>query len=107
MNELSQCGASEPFALRVIGDDMSPEFIDGHIVVVDPGGVVKSGSFVIARTEDETVLRQIRIDGNEYYLSVLNGDIPESVLSGGLNDIIGIVSQRAGKRRSERKRYDV
>ncbi len=51
MNEYSQCGASEPFALRVIGDDMSPEFVDGHIVVVDPGGLVKTGSFVIARTQ--------------------------------------------------------
>ena len=107
MNEHSQCGASEPFALRVIGDDMSPEFVDGHIVVVDPGGLVKSGGFVIARTGDETVLRQIRIDGNEYYLSALNSDSPESVLSGGLNNIVGVVSQRAGKRRSERKRYDV
>ena len=107
MNELSQCGASEPFALRVIGDDMSPEFLDGHIVVVDPGGLVKTGSFVIARLDDETVLRQLRIEHNKYYLSTLNNDIPESVLSGGLNDIVGVVSQRAGKRRSERKRYDI
>ena len=107
MNELSQCGASEPFALRVIGDDMAPEFVDGHIVVVDPGGLVKTGSFVIARTGDETVLRQIRIEDNNYYLIALNNDLPESLLIGGLNNIVGIVSQRAGKRRSERKRYDV
>ena len=107
MNEHSQCGASEPFALRVIGDDMSPEFLDGHIVVVDPGGLVKTGSFIIARTDDETVLRQLRIENNKYYLSTLNNGTPESVLSGGLNDIVGVVSQRAGKRRSERKRYDV
>ncbi len=32
------CGASEPFALRVMGDDMAPEFRDGHIIIVDPGG---------------------------------------------------------------------
>lgn len=107
MNDLSQCGASEPFALRVIGDDMAPEFLDGHIVVVDPGGMVKTGSFVIARSNDETVLRQLRIDGGQYYLSVVNNDIPESVLTGGLNNIVGVVSQRAGKRRSERKRYDI
>jgi len=107
MSNLSQCGASEPFALRVIGDDMAPEFLDGHIVVVDPGGLVKTGSFVIARTADETVLRQLRIEANQYYLSALNDDAPESVLTGGLNDIVGVVSQRAGKRRSERKRYDV
>lgn len=107
MNELSQCGASEPFALRVIGDDMAPEFLDGHIVVIDPGGLVKTGSFVIVRSNDETVLRQLRIEDGQYYLSALNHNIPESVLTGGLNDIVGVVSQRAGKRRSERKRYDV
>jgi DNA polymerase V len=107
MNEVSQCGASEPFALRVIGDDMSPEFIDGNIVVIDPGGMVKTGSFVIARTGDETVLRQLRIEDNQYYLMALNKAIPESRLRGGLTDIIGVVSQCAGKRRRERKRYDV
>ena len=33
-NDLSNCSASEPFALRVIGDDMAPEFIDGNIIIV-------------------------------------------------------------------------
>ena len=46
--ELSSCGASEPFALRVIGDDMLPEFEDGHIIIIDPGGHVKDGCFVVA-----------------------------------------------------------
>ncbi len=53
MNDLSNCTASEPFALRVIGDDMAPEFVDGF------------------------------------------------------DDIVGVISQRSGKRRSEHKRYDV
>jgi len=38
---MEQTGCSsettEPYALRVIGDSMSPEFEDGHIIVVDPG----------------------------------------------------------------------
>ena len=38
---MAQTGCSaegqEPFALRVIGDSMAPEFLDGHIIVVDPG----------------------------------------------------------------------
>jgi len=107
MNELSQCGASEPFALRVIGDDMAPEFSDGNIVVVDPGGLVRTDCFVIARSNEETVLRQLRIEDNRYYAVALNESIPEIILSGGLNDILGVVSQRAGRRRCERKRYDV
>ena len=37
--DLANCSASEPFALRVIGNDMSPEFEDGHVIIVDPGGL--------------------------------------------------------------------
>ena len=61
MNEYSQCGAAEPFALRVIGNDMAPEFCDGNIVVVDPGGRVKHGCFVIAELADDTVLLMANI----------------------------------------------
>ncbi len=33
VNEVTQCSTSEPFALRVIGDDMALEFCDGNIIV--------------------------------------------------------------------------
>jgi SOS-response transcriptional repressor LexA len=42
----NSCGR-EPFALRVIGDSMAPEFQDGCIIVIDPEGVV--GSWYSAR----------------------------------------------------------
>ena len=42
-SDLGNCSASEPFALRVIGDDMLPEFKDGHIIIIDPGGRVTFG----------------------------------------------------------------
>lgn len=106
MNEISQCGASEPFALRVIGDDMAPEFINGHIVVIDPGGRVKDGCFVIAQVGDEMLLRQLQIKDEQYSLSTLQASTAETLLKGGLNDIVGVVSQRSGRRRSEHKRYD-
>ena len=31
------CGR-EPYALQVIGDEMSPEFSDGCIIIIDPSG---------------------------------------------------------------------
>ncbi len=65
--ELSSCGASEPFALRVIGDDMSPEFQDGNIIVIDPGGCVKDGCYVVANTNDEFIFRQLFIVDNHYF----------------------------------------
>jgi SOS-response transcriptional repressor LexA len=106
MNEdLSNCSASEPFALRVIGDDMAPEFVDGHIIVIDPGGKLKSGCYVIANHDGAMIFRQLIIDGAQYRLTAANTNLPE-ILLGGIDDIVGVVSQRAGKRRSEHKRYD-
>jgi SOS-response transcriptional repressor LexA len=105
--ELSSCGASEPFALRVIGDDMTPEFEDGHIIVIDPGGHVRNGSYVVANTSDEFIFRQLFIEGNHYVLRATQPGFPEIELPNGTGDIVGVVSQRAGRRRREHKRYDV
>lgn len=104
-DDLSNCSASEPFALRVIGDDMAPEFVDGHIIVIDPGGKLKSGCYVVANHEGGMIFRQLIIDGARYRLTAARPDLPEILLDG-IEDIVGVVSQRAGKRRREHKRYD-
>jgi SOS-response transcriptional repressor LexA len=105
-DELASCGAAEPFALRVIGDDMAPEFVDGHVVVVDPGGRLATGCYVIAKHAGEALLRRLVIDGGRYRLAALKPGIAEIELDG-LDAIVGVVSQRAGRRRREHKRYDV
>ena len=106
-SDLGNCSASEPFALRVIGNDMAPEFCDGHIIIVDPGGRVASGSFVIAKYHDEMIFRQLAIEGDNWLLRALDENVAEITLSNGSADIVGVISQRSGKRRSEHKRYDV
>jgi len=105
--ELSSCGASEPFALRVIGDDMLPEFRDGHIIVIDPGGMVRNGCFVVADTDSGYIFRQLFIEDGRYILRAMQPGHEEIELGNGLKDIVGVVSQRAGRRRSEHKRYDL
>ena len=105
-DELRSCGASEPFALRVIGDDMAPEFNDGHIVVVDPGGRLTSGCFVVARHADEVLLRCLDIVDGRYRLRALKSGLPEIEIEG-IESVVGVVSQRAGRRRREHRRYDV
>ena len=107
MDDLSTCSSNEPFALRVIGDDMAPEFVDGHIIVVDPGGLVKSGCFVVARLGEQVVFRQLFVEAGRYRLRALDSGIPEVELEQGAAAIVGVVSQRAGRRRREHKRYDV
>jgi len=107
MSDLSNCSASEPFALRVIGDDMAPEFVDGNIIVIDPGGKLSSGCYVVARQQDEMIFRQLFIEQGVYTLRALDSSLAEITLQNGVEDIVGVISQRSGRRRSEHKRYDV
>jgi len=105
--DLGNCSASEPFALRVIGDEMAPEFRDGQILIVDPGGRVTSGCYVIARRDGELIFRQLLIEDDGWVLHALDPAIGDLPLVNRVADIVGVISQRSGRRRSEHKRYDV
>ena len=106
-SDLASCSASEPFALRVIGDEMAPEFEDGHVIIVDPGGRVADGCYVIARQGEAMIFRQLRVEGDRWRLHALDPSVSDVALAGGLADIVGVISQRSGTRRSQHKRYDV
>lgn len=98
------CSSSEPFALRVLGDSMAPEFAHGAIVVIDPSAVVRDGSFVIADQGGEVIFRQLRIVDGQYWLEALSEGYPRLEIEG-LSAIRGVVVQRGGRRRSEHKHY--
>jgi SOS-response transcriptional repressor LexA len=95
---------------------MAPEFEDSHIIIVDPGGQLKSGCFVVARVgfegegegegEGDVMLRQLMIEGDNYRLQSLKTGNVDIVLNRADCDLLGVVSQRAGKRRKNHKRYD-
>lgn len=102
----SGCAESEPYALRVLGDSMLPEFEEGAIIVIDPAGAVKDGSYVIAVHDDEYIFRQLRMHEDRYYLQPLN-DLYDTVEIHDLGQIKGIVSQKSGRRRKDHKRYDL
>ena len=101
---MSNCASSEPFALQVLGDSMAPEFPDGCIVVSEPGGALHDGCYVIADYQDEIVLRQLRLTTSEWRLEPLNPNYPHLKIDGPEN-IRGIVIQRAGRRRADRRSY--
>jgi SOS-response transcriptional repressor LexA len=103
--EESGCSASEPFALRVLGDMMEPEFKDGCIIIVDPEGLVQDGCYVVAQHEEEFYFRQLRIEGDRYFLKCVNEGYDEYLEIPGIEAIHGVVSQRAGTRREYRKHY--
>ena len=99
------CAAGEPFALRVLGDMMEPEFEHGCVIVIDPEGLVQDGCFVVARHNEEFYFRQLIIDQERYLLKCLNHAYNEVVELAGVAAIQGVVIQKAGRRRKDRKRY--
>lgn len=99
----NSCGG-EPFALRVIGDVMAPEFVDGCIIIIDPSGVVKDGSYVLARHNDEYIFRQLVFGDGVYYLQALAAGHEVIELSN-LVPVEGVIIQQGARRRADRKHY--
>jgi SOS-response transcriptional repressor LexA len=107
MSDGSSCSESEPFALQCIDNSMEPEFPVGCIVIIDPSAAIRDGSYVFAKdNDDEYIFRQVKIDQDNYYLVPLNKDYISIKLTKGFSQIEGIITQRAGKRRTEHKWYD-
>jgi len=122
--EPATCTEAETFALQVTDNSMEPEFRERCIIVVDPTGQVTDGSYVLARpttvttehTSDaesaeaivETFLfRQLRhSEDGGWLLCALNSDYPIQTTPSDLGEIVGVIVQRAGTRRSYHKRYD-
>ena len=96
---------AEPFALLVVGASMRPEFEDGDVIIVEPGALTKDGSFVVALSDGQWLLRQLRRQGEGWMLSALNCDFP-SVRLPDLVQIRGVVIQKSRPgRRSATRHY--
>lgn len=105
LSQGSSCSDSEPFALQAIDDSMEPEFDAGCIIIIDPTGLAKDGAYVFAKdNDDEYIFRQLRIVDERFYLAPLN-DAYETFEISGLSRIEGVITQRAGKKRSYHKHY--
>lgn len=84
------------FALRVTGDSMEPDFIEGAILIVEPELEAQTGDYVVAKNaEGETTFKQLVRDAGEWYLKPMNERYPLRPL--GKSTIIGVV--RAVERR--------
>jgi DNA polymerase V len=99
------CSGAELFALRVVGDSMAPEFADGEVIVVEPEGLARDGSFVVAQVDGDWALRQLVRAGDGWRLCALDPAVPAATISD-LSAVRGVVIQksRPGRRRSI-KRY--
>lgn len=102
--EPTTCVDAEPFALRVTDDSMAPEFPRGCVVIVDPTGAPADGQFVVAQTPGGTLLRRLAIGTGQWQLHALAPGYPCDLTQ--RSAVLGCVTQRAGRRRREHKRYD-
>lgn len=99
------CAGGESFALMVLGHSMAPEFNEGEIIVIEPDGLAREGSYVLAWNQEEWTFRQLLRSGAEWVLHPLNPefeDVPLEDFSG----VRGVIIQKAlpGRRRAS-KRY--
>ena len=105
VNEASNCSGGEPYALMVLGDSMMPEFEQGEIIVVEPSGLVKDGSYVVAFVNEEYIFRQLVQHADGWMLKPLN-PLYENIPVADVDVAKGVVilKKRPGKR-TEQKSY--
>lgn len=100
------CSGAESFALRVLGEDMAPEFHDGEIIIVEPGGALKDGSYVLAQLGGEWLMRQLQHADGAWWLRATNPACREhrECRLEDLSAVRGVVIQKAvpGRRRLSR-----
>ena len=98
------CATDELFALQVLGDSMEPEFENGCIIVIDPAGVIQNGCFVMAEVNGEHIFRQLLVQEDRIYLKPMKSSY-ETIEIPDLKPIAGVIVQKAGTRRKDRKHY--
>ena len=105
--EQTGCSAehTEPFALRVIGDSMLPEFEDGHIIIIDPGHPLVNGAYAVIEQDGEFFFAQYKRRDQRQWLHHLNPDFDDIELRPGFT-LKGVVIQRSTGRRRDLKHYD-
>lgn len=105
LDEASSCSGAESYALMVLGDSMLPEFEEGEVIIIEPEGLAKDGSYVIAHHNGEYIFRQLLIRNQRWFLQPLN-DLYPTVEIPGSSAVKGVVIQkkRPGNRKMH-KRY--
>lgn len=100
---LPECAGGESFALMVQGFSMAPEFLEGEIILIEPEGLAKDGSYVLAMHEQEWTFRQLLRAETGWLLHPLNPAFPDAAIPD-LTSIHGVIIQKAlpGRRRASK-----
>lgn len=100
------CSGAEPFALMVLGDSMEPEFLEREIIVVEPEGLAKDGSYVVAFHNEEYIFRQLIKREAGWALHALNPAYPDHPIAGlaGVRGVV-IMKKKPGRPSKSGKYY--
>ena len=96
---------TEPFALRVIGESMLPEFKDNDIIIVDPGHPLCADAFVVIEYENDILFGKYVVTHQNKWLEYLDPQIPAVPLLSKFT-VKGVVIQRSNGRRKYLKHYN-
>ena len=99
----SSCAGGESFALMVMGHSMMPEFNEGEIIIIEPEGLAKDGSYVLAWHGEQWTFRQLLRAGAGWTLHALNPAFLDAALDN-LSAVRGVIIQKAlpGRRRASK-----
>ncbi len=102
------CSEAEAFALMVLGDSMEPEFMDREIIIVEPEGLARDGSYVVAFQNEEYTFRQLIKHDAAWSLHALNPAYPDQPIES-LDGIRGVVimKKKSGRPSKSEKKYYV
>ena len=97
------CGGGESFALMVMGHSMAPEFLEGEIIIIEPEGLAKDGSYVLAWHNAEWTFRQLLRTSEGWVLHPLSPAFDDAPLAD-LSAVRGVIIQKAlpGRRRASK-----
>ncbi len=101
---IKSCSSTALISLEVLDQSMEPEFPVGCVVVIDPSTEAKNGSYVLVENPLGMVMRQLWIRADRKYLKPLNENF-HTVRITDTSIIKGVVVQRKGKRRADKKHY--
>ncbi|MDI1270902.1 MAG: S24 family peptidase [Polaromonas sp.] len=97
------CAGGESFALMVLGHSMAPEFNEGEIIIIEPDGMARDGSYVLAWHQQAWTFRQLLRAGTGWVLHPLNPAFADAPLPD-LSAVRGVIIQKAlpGRRRASK-----
>jgi len=100
---LPECAGGESFALMVMGHSMAPEFLENEIILIEPEGLAKDGSYVLAWHAEGWTFRQLLRAKSAWILHPLNPAFADEPIAD-LSCVRGVIIQKAlpGRRRASK-----